>query len=173
MMIKETLAAAPSFDYVTGARAKVLLSVVTWRPVLAIALAMALAGCGSQNESATVEVFADQEWQPTGIQVEEGQRVEITFLSGQWSQCASGMASACAFAGAEGLGFESADDNVMSSGCQDEGLIARISGSDPYCAGASSSTLADHSGELALRMTDAVVGDNEGSVVVRVDVLRP
>lgn len=170
MTIRDAPPAAPIVVGEFGTRAGLLPSLAAWRPVLVLALAVALAGCGSLNKSATVEVFADQEWQPTGIQVEEGQQVEITFLSGQWSQCAGGMASACAFAGAEGLGFETADDNILSAGCPDEGLIARISGADPYCAGASSSTRAERSGELALRMNDAVVADNKGSVVVRVDV---
>jgi hypothetical protein len=119
--------------------------------------------------SSQIEVFANRGWQNTGVFIQAGQFLKVTYLRGTWSQCGGG-GGACAFADADGLDFESPDDNVMPSGCKDEKLIARINDFLPICVGGHYSGRVSQSGQLSLRMNDAVVNDNVGSVTVLVEV---
>ena len=115
-----------------------------------------------------VEVYADKEWQDTGAFVSEGQSLRINYLRGQWSQCVGG--EACSYVDANGLDFESPQDNVMASGCKDARLIARVSYASPFCIGGQFYGKAEQSGHLQLRMNDASAGDNAGSVIVSIEV---
>jgi len=120
--------------------------------------------------STQVEVYANRGWQDTKILVSKGQFLKITYLSGQWSQCEGFGSEACIYVGANGLVFESPHDNVMATGCKDAKLIARLSSSPPICVGGQFYGKVEHTGYLELRMNDALIGDNGGSVIVSIEV---
>ncbi len=120
--------------------------------------------------SAQVEVYANKGWQDTKILVSKGQFLKITYLSGQWSQCEGFGSVACIDVGANGLDFESPHDNIMAAGCKDAKLIARLSSSSPICVGEQFYGKVEQTGYLELRMNDALIGDNGGSVIVSFEV---
>ena len=126
-----------------------------------------------QTNSQRVEVKANVEWQTTGIQVETGQLINLQYVSGTWSECPD---YGCDYydAGAKDRNGNIFDDpgtsdNVISE-CPGPVLIARISNNSPFCIGSSYVGTATQSGNLQLRINDAAIDDNGGSVVVIIEV---
>ena len=118
------------------------------------------------SSNITFKVFADKEWQDTGVTVQNGQLLQINYLEGEWSQCAS---YGCPYFSADGEAFETPEDNVVV-GCNDSELVGRILGGESFCVGALFAGKAPNSGKLELRINDAVVSDNGGSVTVLINI---
>lgn len=119
-------------------------------------------------DNALVDVSATAGWQDTGIVVAAGQSVVIEYESGAWNRCAGVFG--CPDTGPEGPDVESenyADNTIM--GCKHAALIARV-GSDAFCVGRRFQGILDQSGEVELRINDRVLGDNQGSLKIRVAV---
>lgn len=113
-----------------------------------------------------VEVRAVRDWQDTGIYVQEGDTVVITYMSGQWSPCA---ASGCPYVDADGdkLPSENYGDNVIM-GCKHAALIGRVSVAEPFCARTNFVGQMEQPGNLQLRINDRKPNDNDGSIMVQV-----
>lgn len=121
------------------------------------------------NTTKDFEVFANQEWQDTGINVDVGQLIEITYLRGQWSQCVNYTGPGCEFVDAAGLSRLNA--NVALPECHEAMLVARIGANSGFCAGRRFSMTASESGHLNLRINDTVtLEDNGGSLWVKIDL---
>jgi len=127
----------------------------------------------SPSTATQAEVYAKEDWQDTGIQVEVGQFIALEYLSGTWSECPD---YGCNYydAGAKdasGNVFDdpSVSDNVISD-CPGPTLIARISNNLPFCVGLNYVGQVAHSGNLQLRINDMAIDDNGGSVVVSIEV---
>jgi tetratricopeptide (TPR) repeat protein len=142
----------------------VLVMVVS---LLCVSTAMNLyqAAVIKRSSAKLVEVRADGDWQDTGMCVRSGQSVTITYLDGNWAW------SGEAYVDAEGLPTSPLDysDNVIT-GCRHAALIAQMPGVQPFCVGASFSGQVEQSGCLQLRINDTMIGDNSGSITVRIEV---
>lgn len=120
--------------------------------------------------TSSFEVYADQDWQDTGIIVQPGDLLEIKYVSGRWSECA---ASGCPFYDANGATTNDFNDNVMVD-CKDVKLIGRVSPFDPFCIGNYYVTKINNSGNLELRINDAAIGDNKGggSLMMKITISK-
>ncbi|MEO6061332.1 MAG: serine/threonine-protein kinase [Thermoflexales bacterium] len=119
----------------------------------------------------TATVLANTEWQAAGLTLRPGDNVRIRQVSGAWSECAL---TGCAFHDA--AGDPSAPRTQASNavqGCPHASLVARAGEGMPFCVGAGASTRADTGGELRLRINDTILFDNDGSVVVTLEVGGP
>jgi hypothetical protein len=117
----------------------------------------------------TIEVFADQPWQDTGIVLEEGRRFEIHYLSGGWTFWEGTIPLL------DGRGYGQICEGAYC--CEPlplepkGSLIGKIGG-DVFFIGNQGMFTASESGALSLQMNDCDGGwgDNTGSVTVRVTV---
>ena len=120
-----------------------------------------------------VEVYAKEDWQDTGVQVEAGQFIALQYLSGTWSECPDSGCNYYDAGGKDASGniFDDpgVSDNVISD-CPGPTLIARISNNLPFCVGLNYVGQVVHSGNLQLRINDMAIDDNGGSVVVSIEV---
>jgi len=119
---------------------------------------------------ASFEVLANKGWQTTGVQVNAGDQLEITYVSGIWT----GKTGNNIFTGPEG-GHPSQDYFCSSMSHKETGynaLIGKIWYGKPFMVGKHFVGTADISGTLYLRMNDCDVWleDNEGSVVVTIQI---
>ena len=120
-----------------------------------------------------VEVFANKDWQETGIEIRAGETVTIQHVSGEWSP----------FSGYYTDGQGCTDPNVCTqdlsiladfpdnivSGIHAT-LIARINQGQIVVVGNEITFEAKSTGSLMLRMNDKNSSDNSGSLVVFVKV---
>jgi hypothetical protein len=120
----------------------------------------------------TVEVAAAAGWQSTGLQVNLGDKLEITYVSGLWT----GKTGNAFLTGPEG-GHPSQDYICNPMSHKETGfnaLIGKIWYGEPFKVGRHFAGTADVAGTLYLRMNDCDkwLVDNEGSVVVTIQVGR-
>jgi hypothetical protein len=122
-----------------------------------------------------VEVYADKNWQDTGIKLRQGETITIQYVSGEWSP----------FSGYYTDGQGCTDPNVctqdlavlqsfpdnMVSGIHAT-LIARINQGPIIVVGNEITFEAENTGSLLLRMNDKSSSDNSGSLIVSVKIRR-
>jgi hypothetical protein len=112
--------------------------------------------------ASTLEIVANQGWQDTGVSVKPGDTLTIEYVSGKWAPWPGEAYDA------SGTGVISyCDCNVMQY-VSHASLIGKIGESDPFSAGSYYSHAVTQSGPLDLQINDAVLGDNSGSITVRV-----
>lgn len=117
----------------------------------------------------TVEVYADRDWQDTGVFVNAGQTVTIQYISSKWSPL---------------NGFVLIDGR----GCTDErictqdlnypdnifpalhGSLIGMIGEHMFAVGNSTTLQAPTSGNIYLRINDRQINDNSGSLIIRLIV---
>jgi len=117
-----------------------------------------------------VEIFANKGWQSTGLQVETGDIIEITYVSGLWT----GKTGNNIFSGPEG-GHPSQDypcNPISHKASGYNALIGKIWYASPFMVGRHFLGTTDVAGTLYLRMNDCDewLVDNEGSIIVSIQV---
>ena len=120
-----------------------------------------------------VEVYANKDWQNTGVEIRQGEAITIQYVSGEWSP----------FSGyfTDGQGCTDPDvctqdlsilanfpDNIVSG--IHATLIARINQGEIVVVGNEMTFEAKNTGSLMLRMNDKNSSDNPGSLIVLVKV---
>ena len=107
-----------------------------------------------------VEIFADDEWQSSGMIVKPGQLLTIQ-ASGNWKHVESEASYGSG-------GIESMDTNSVLPSASIGSLIGRIANGQPFEIGTRKTLTADRAGPLYLSMNDSIgmFGDNQGSLVV-------
>jgi len=144
------------------------------RRVLAPALAglgllAATTGCiidyrlGQEPTRVTVRVQADQPWTDTHVDLAAGDRLEIDALGGMWSPWPGGQYDAL------GSGGDPRCDCNQMMGVSHAALIARVGDGDPFFVGNHWEQLVGDSGTLFLGINDSRLGDNSGSLEVRIE----
>jgi|GEM_PF-3832389 len=114
-----------------------------------------------------VRVSAAEDWQPSGVEVAEGQPLRIAYEEGAWGRCAD--PPVCPDTGPDGDNMDSENDpNNIISGCKHASLIARV-GSALLCVGSLYSGSSPGTGRVELRINDLVLSDNRGWMTIRVD----
>lgn len=122
---------------------------------------------GSLQTSLVVEVRANQDWQPAGLRVQEGDLLVITQVGGAWSECPD---YGCPFRDGNGnLESHPNQSNNILSGCHHAALIGRLSTYEMFCIGTNYAEHVTGSGWLELRINDNALDDNAGSLYVRVE----
>ena len=121
----------------------------------------------ARPSSKKVIVYADKEWQDTGMFVLAGETVSIRYVAGSWNHCAP---NGCPDSKGDGVpdGPQNWPDNVLQ-GCTHFKLIARIS-NYTLCTGVNYNVVAQISGFLQLRANDTQIGDNAGRIIVQIKV---
>lgn len=118
-------------------------------------------------------VSADKpSWQGSGIVVERGQKVVITYVYGVWSFNLRGGSKY--FVGPAGYPYNYT--SVLSGKCGSlplpgapfGALLARLGGSAPFVTGLAASFQAERNGELSYRINDDCMGDDWGQITVSV-----
>lgn len=112
------------------------------------------------------EVFANLEWQKTGIFVQVNDKVEINYISGTWS-----INPPWGYVGAEGHSFSPHPTNPIP-GAQPGTLIGRI-GESFFQVGQRLEITSQDEGHLYFQMNDDDLDDNGGSLVIQVAVQKP
>ena len=115
-------------------------------------------------------VDANKPWQHTGVVVQSGDLLEVTYLSGQWTGKSS-------VGGLSGPDFGPAPENTESCyPIRGEGssLIGEIGAGTPFKIGYQLIWTAQVSGELLLRMNDCdqYLFDNVGNITVNIQQSR-
>jgi hypothetical protein len=115
-----------------------------------------------------IDVRADAPWQDTGLSVRRGDRVQIKYLSGEWS----------IWVGADPM----TDGNGQTGRPEDcrlmpeanlGGLIGRVGENPPFFVGNETDFFSDYSGTLQLSMNDCTPFEsNGGSLIVAVIIER-
>jgi len=118
----------------------------------------------------TFKVLAAKGWQDTGVQVNAGDILEISYVSGLWT----GKIGLNDYSDPEG-GHPSQDYFCNSMSHEETGfnaLIGKIRYGKPFLVGRHFLGTANISGTLYLRMNDCDewLEDNEGSVVVTIQI---
>lgn len=138
-----------------------------WLLVLGILILLnipTITGLASFQSEAYVEVFADQDWQNTGVLVQPGDTLTIQYVSGKWSPWPGG------YYDGEGSGGDPyCSCNVMMN-VSHAGLIGRIGDGVPFFVGNDLTIMSTETGYLYLGINDSVRDDNSGSITVRVQV---
>jgi len=112
-----------------------------------------------------MEVYANKEWQDTGIEVSTRDIITIQYVSGRWHLWPGQDTY-------DGTGFggdPTCDCNVLMY-VSHGGLIGRIGNSTPFYVGNAYEALALQIGKLYLRTNDVVLSDNSGSITVNIEV---
>jgi len=122
-------------------------------------------------ESTIVEVQANSDWQDTGVNVQIGEPVAITYVSGLWCP----WSSFCL----DGRGCVDVDPNVCSPDPNQPsnifsfahaGLIGRIGDGTPFAVGNGVTFQANQAGNIYLRINDRSIQDNSGALTVRLEL---
>ncbi len=125
----------------------------------------------------TFDILANQGWQKTGLDIQEGDLVSIEYQSGLWTDYAGVVKP---FDADGDPGYKCANIILTCVEPMPErtkgGLIARVGGATPTFIGSRASFQAINYGPLQLMMNDSLYPgdwtDNEGSVTVRIKVTR-
>jgi hypothetical protein len=122
-----------------------------------------------------VEVFANQNWQDTGIEIRQGDIVTIQYISGEWSPFSGyytdGQGCTDPSVCTQDLSvLKTFPDNLVSG--IHATLIARINQGPIIVVGNEITFEAETTGGLVLRMNDKSTSDNSGSLVVSVQIKR-
>ncbi|MGB9873093.1 MAG: Kelch repeat-containing protein [Anaerolineae bacterium] len=108
-------------------------------------------------------VRADQDWQDTGIILQEGDFVTVSYVSGRWSPWSGHWIDAGGNPG-------STDGANLIQGVPHAGLIGRIGQGQPFFIGREITFYAADSGILYLRINDKQIADNSGSIVAKIQI---
>jgi len=114
------------------------------------------------SAAAGFEVFANQEWQDTGIEVRPGKTLTVLYTSGLWSPWGGGS-----YDGIGSGGDPKCSCNVME-GVSHAALIGKIGDNAPFLVGNSFKQTMGEAGDLFLRINDSRLGDNSGSLKVEI-----
>jgi hypothetical protein len=125
-----------------------------------------LLGLESQSLDQIVQVEAGQGWQNTHITLRPGDRLDITYLSGEWSPWPGGSYDAIGSGGDPRCRC-----NVMMA-VSHAALIGRIGESQPFLVGKRYQHVVGEAGELFLGINDVDLYDNSGYLRVLVVVDR-
>ncbi|MCS6909037.1 MAG: hypothetical protein NZM11_00470 [Anaerolineales bacterium] len=121
------------------------------------------------EDAGSYTIYAYRQWQSVGIRVERGDVLRLT-ASGQWQ-----YSPLVGLHGPEGGGKPVTVNTYPLStyGAFGGTLLGRI-GEDgpPFVVGRGTSLRADAEGMLYFRINDDLLGDNEGTVTVKVSVER-
>lgn len=112
----------------------------------------------------TLELQAIDGWTDTGIRINPGDRVIITYLSGTWSPWLGGDYDAIGYGG-----DPNCDCNVVS-GISHAALIGRIGQGQAFLVGRSFDMHMGESGTLFLGINDSQLADNSRSIKVLVEI---
>jgi len=115
-------------------------------------------------ETISAEIFANLAWQPTGAIVKAGEKITIQ-TSGAWKHSEPELSYGTG-------GTEWMDTNSVLPSAPVGSLIARIGRGQPFEIGTRSTFVVDRAGPLQLSMNDSngMFGNNEGSLVVQLDL---
>jgi hypothetical protein len=121
----------------------------------------------AQTSEVRVEVFANQGWQNTGVRVQPGDTLTIQYVSGHWSPWPG------SFYDGRGV-LENppchAGQECVLFGVLHASLIGRIGNGDPFYIGNGTTLPVGQTEHVYLRINDSRLGDNSGSLIVRVQV---
>ena len=120
-----------------------------------------------------VEVYANKNWQDTGVEIRQGETITIQYVSGEWSPFSGYYTDG---QGCTNPNFCTQDlsilanfpDNIVSG--IHATLIARINHGQIVVVGNEITFEAKNTGSLMLRMNDKNSSDNSGSLIVLVKV---
>ena len=112
------------------------------------------------------EVFANRDWQDTGVKVMPGKTLTILYTSGSWSPWGGGSYDAI------GSGGDPKCSCNVVMGVSHAALIGKIGDNAPFLVGNSFKQTIGETGDLFLRINDTQLGDNSGSLMVEV-ILGP
>jgi serine/threonine protein kinase len=107
-------------------------------------------------------VWANQDWQNSGISVQAGDTLRIRYFSGAWSSWENSL----------GPPASSGHSYGIMPTVSWTGLIGRIENGPPFAIGSEARVAARSSGRLFLRINDTDTRDNTGSIVVLIEVIR-
>ncbi len=135
----------------------------------ALGLLAATTGCiidyrlGKEPTGATVRVPADQAWTDTHVDLAAGDRLQIDALGGTWSPWPGGQYDAL------GSGGDPRCDCNQLMGVSHAALIARVGDGAPFFVGDHWEQLVGEDGTLFLGINDTRLGDNSGTLEVRIE----
>jgi len=135
----------------------------------ALGLLAATTGCiidyrlGKEPTGATVRVPADQAWTDTHVDLAAGDRLQIDALGGTWSPWPGGQYDAL------GSGGDPRCDCNQLMGVSHAALIARVGDDAPFFVGDHWEQLVGEGGTLFLGINDTRLGDNSGTLEVRIE----
>jgi len=119
---------------------------------------------GKSSHSEIINVKADQVWTRTDIDIEAGDLLTISYISGRWSPGLYEEVDAL------GIGGNPRSINNVIMGVSHAALIARIGDHDPFFIGDHFSHTVGESGELFLGINDTDLGNNSGTLEVQIQV---
>jgi hypothetical protein len=119
----------------------------------------------SARERATqMEIEARRGWTDTGMDLQPGDEVITTYISGEWSPWPGGHYDAL------GSGGDPRCDCNVLPGVSHAALIGRVGDADPFPVGARVDQTIGRGGRLWLGINDTRLDDNGGALVVRIEV---
>ncbi len=124
-------------------------------------------GAGNSDDSRVTETFELQAidgWTGTGIRINPGDQVIITYLSGVWSPWPGGAYDAIGSGG-----DPNCTCNVVA-GISHAALIGRVGQGQIFLVGRSFDMHTGESGDLFLGINDSQPADNSGSIRVLVEI---
>jgi hypothetical protein len=113
-----------------------------------------------------VKVYANQNWQDTGVTVQVNDIVEVKYISGTWS-----INPSWGYVDPAGHSFAPHPPNPIPAAQPGE-LIGKIAGLF-FRIGRQEEFVVRHEGHLYLRMNDDILSDNDGVLRVQITVRKP
>ncbi|MBI2864325.1 MAG: serine/threonine protein kinase [Chloroflexi bacterium] len=124
----------------------------------------------SPTSGLSISVPGNSDWVNSGVNVQRGQTLRITYLSGYWSPWQDYNLDGRGCLDAKSCPAWGFQDNVIAF--YHAGLIGRVGGGLPFAVGNGVSVIASDTGPVFLRINDRVLGDNSGFLNVRVEEIR-
>ena len=121
---------------------------------------------GDRLDSEIFSVQASEVWTNTHINVEAGDLLTITYLSGRWSPGAGEEVDAI------GCGGDPRSINNIIKGVSHAALIGRIGDHEPFLVGERYHHSMGESGILYLGINDSDLGNNSGCLQVKVELFE-
>jgi len=118
----------------------------------------------SFDDPVIVDIAAYEAWNDTGVAVEAGDLLTIDYLGGGWSPWPGSQYDAIGSGGDPNCRC-----NVMM-GVSHAALIGRIGGSEPFFVGDQFHHRVGESGTLYLGINDVDLGDNSGTLHVKIQI---
>ena len=155
---------------------KALVAVVILGVITACALAFLIRVPQGQSATATVTVAANQGWQDTGFRIQAGDHVALQYESGTWTITSGVVAQSDANGQpVHPPSFLFCKCGEPMPGVSTQALIGKVGNGPAFLVGDGKDFAATGSGELFLRINDqdGHLGDNAGSVIMRVTITQP
>lgn len=118
----------------------------------------------SVSQTTSIDIFANQGWQDTGVSISERDVVIIDYIQGKWTP-RKGVQDPISARGYDG----NIDDFIKGSRLA--ALIGKL-GDDLFVVGEEKEFVAQRGGRLFLRINDSVLDDNEGFVNIKITVQK-